>query len=502
MHLGVIKEKLQKNIGYYLLLSLVYFFFINLNLTDNYSYVTIHFDETVIFNQILHSYESESFSQLFFNLFHQNDFQYGRITTYLSAIIFFPIHHFFGDVALFVFNRLFFMSLQFFAFVILIDHFIKNQNKKVIAILFLATLDSTLYYAHTPKPEPYLLLFIACYFRFYHLKGSLGFFLWGLCVGTKISTIPAFLAVGFKFLHRNHTRIFSIFFLFLMGYFLANPALTIPSLDIWQAYINDTFLNTGFITDNPNINVIDWVREYFKQYFGFNTFFLFALFIVFLPSLIKKMNRNIFLNLDEQKKELLIISLCFIIPIILFVNRVWLFYIHIGVCLLTIFFLSLNFELTKRKKTAAFLFTFLLIASEAVKSFHFSNDLKNKDQLPLEKQKIALWREVSTFLNKAMKPNQTVCTYHKFPFDYRDLKAKIYYVFTPTTLNAHKCDYFIISKLSLNLNYNEFPLLKESIKSFKDDLKQLTGPNCVENCIKKVQFNEESLALIYKKIEQ
>ena len=175
------------------------------------------------------------------------------------------------------------------------------------------------------------------------------FILLGFIFSIKISSLPFVLLTFFFILFRHEfynfkfirSFIISILF-FILGFLMGTPFLLInfnPEVSNVERYLNWTFLNTGHGSDSINISYRDWIGLINKKYSIFFPYSFFLLPSVGIFLFFRDFEFKLFLTNPKIKFNLylLLSSLSFLLPVILFVKRTWLIYLFIGLFLLFLF---------------------------------------------------------------------------------------------------------------------------------------------------------------------
>jgi hypothetical protein len=174
------------SVGYF-----VYVFHANTDLADG-KYV-LFMDEELVFSgvrKILHPPSAEDFVK---NVVDGNDHRYGRILWTTSALASFLPERWFGETGQIIATRMIQATILWLAYLVFVTTFLRRWATRAVALLLLACLPSTAYYATMPKPEPLQLLFLALFLRpalsRRFVFGAYWFWL-GAAFGAKISALP------------------------------------------------------------------------------------------------------------------------------------------------------------------------------------------------------------------------------------------------------------------------------------------------------------------------
>jgi hypothetical protein len=203
-----------------------------------------------------------------------------------------------------------------------------------------------------PKPEPFYLFFIVFFLIFYWKNNfMLGkyFILLGLIFSLKISTLPFVLftffysfLTQFSIFQKTFTQLIKSLAYFLVGFLLGTPYLVMllfGEMGYLHKYLGWTFYSTGHGSDNVLISYKDWILAMDREW---SYLLPYSVFILPFLGICFWLYNLEFQNLLKKRKELfkiylLFSSLSFLLPIILFVKRVWLIYLYAGFFLLFLF---------------------------------------------------------------------------------------------------------------------------------------------------------------------
>jgi hypothetical protein len=391
----------------------------NLDLSSEYN--ILFMDELISYREIFDILNAESFSNLFDQITDGGDHRYGRIIYNLGALVSYLPSKIWGEQGQIISYRFLLVVLIAISAISLSSLFIKNNWLRALSILAILSLPTTSYYAHMPKPEPFILLFLTCFLYFYiKQKFHLGwyFVFLGLAFASKISVlflIPYFFILSY--LNRKpltnpikDRQVIRAGIFFFLGYMIGEPILLqIPfagPIQPVKSYLSWTFLSTGHGTDDTSINFWSWLEFLFFDYFNVHfvvivLFFVLVLIGAFLLNifsfgkLVEQDSKNIRLTLG--------ISLLLTLPIMLKANRLWDFYLHLGGVFMILTSIALIQQLfhKNRKQIAIAIIAIIVIGigfetSENLKEY---NHLANRTNTVEHKQKY----EEHQFLKACLK---------------------------------------------------------------------------------------------------
>jgi hypothetical protein len=344
-------------IGLYFLLISIY---ANIDLIEGR--YAIYMDEQIIFDGVSSFLHSSNMGELVHHLIY-GDLRYGRILYYVSAIFSFIPESIFGESGQIVATRLLQTIVLMSAYFLISFTFFRQWKTKILAFLLLLLMPSTLYYFTMPKPEPLQTLFVALFLwqaNKHDFKLGWYWIFMGLAFGAKISVLPYILMFAILAMYQHNVEILSIQFwkktivktisIFFIGFFIAEPILLTGQL---QDYLNATFRNTTHGSDDTTITLFSWIEFIYTTLSPEFTFLLFvgSIFIT-IKIIFYKIN---FASLSPIKKEnigyfIFLFGFLMLLIIMLKVDRLWYFYLHLSFIFIIIGFLMFldNFLLYKK----------------------------------------------------------------------------------------------------------------------------------------------------------
>ena len=383
-------SKFERLLMFFLLILILAYAFMttyaNLDLIDGKH--VLFMDEQISFEGIQKIYTASDFANFWDSIVYGGDLRYGRIFWYSAALVAYLPTKLWGVAGQIVTTRMLQFIFLLISYILFAYTFIKNNVFRLLLVLLLLLIPSTGYYATMPKPEPIQLFFLSLFLYFFvknnYRFGSFYIFL-GISFGAKISIAPLVLLFYFislmslltkevpvatsfsskflffpikiniqKSLVRQVIFFLSATFFFLTGIIIANPILIISFIQLnyfyFNAYIGATFFNTSHHFDDYSINFLSWITYIFNEFTGIPNIILMAILLVFLLtsafyllpqiSLKQTLTTNLFQRLRSLFKNNSILvwfgSFLLLLPIILFVKRIWDFYLHVGATLLVV----------------------------------------------------------------------------------------------------------------------------------------------------------------------
>ena len=338
---------------------------------------SLFMDEKLIYDGVINILSPANFKTFLLAVIDGGDQRYGRLLWNLIALFSFIPYKIWGVTAVIFIERMVGATALAIAFFILARLYVKTTTYQVILLIALFTLPFTVYYATTPKPEPLMLLFLSLFLRHFFrtkdLYGSHWIFL-GIVIGLKISGFFILIAICFfcflesirKGIVPSKTKLLTTLASFMIGISISIPSLFIVgtlglgflllstsdlskltkasslillfsvliftvgmSLSSARNYLAWTFGGTSHGSDSDSIDIVSWGLYIFKTYINSSQITLFLAFSLSILGLCR-----LFLKRKlEVLKPIFIGIFLFVLttmPIVLFVNRLWGFYLWIG----------------------------------------------------------------------------------------------------------------------------------------------------------------------------
>ena len=347
------------------------------------------FDERIAIsdvNSILHPGDAKHFV---FYVISGSTQQYGRFMMYTDAAFSFVPEKIWGLRGQVIATRMCHFLFLLLAIHLLISFFITDKLLQLSVLTFTLVSPYFIYFSFIPKPEPFVLFFLALFLRGFVKSGwSFGWhFIWlGFAYGCKISVlplIPVFFALPVFYQQQklqfsfNVKEIFKSILWLVVGFLICIPCLILsPVKPIFlHSYFSHTFGSVAKSSDSDSINFTEWFSHFSHHYFNFFAPLVFALSIsaiaVALYSLYKQKkisNSHIIFG----------VGLIQILLIFIFTKRIWPHYLFIGVTISMIGFVAVceNFYASKAKFVSLFLL--MMIVPQLVK---FASDVQALTQV-------------------------------------------------------------------------------------------------------------------------
>lgn len=366
-----------KNQLFKVLLVLFFFITIYLNLfqtqgTFGFRDRFTQFDELIAIGNINTMLTPESAKHFVFYTISGNTVMYGRALFYVDALVSYIPYKIWGLTGQIIATRITHSAVLLFAFYLFIILFIDKkywQLRASIALL-LCLMPYTLYFSIVPKPEPFLILFLAFFLYFiqkYNFQKSWPFIFLGLAFGTKISVLALLPIFGIYFLIKNNQswikKILLTGVYFLIGLIICVPTLLLGIVKriYWQSYINHTFGTIQQDYDDSKITIFTWLKTIGFEYFGLYWFLTIPLLIIAIVFMSYKCYKTKTLSLQQ----LVFFSGVFILLLVsISTKRVWPHYLYFGWLFL---FIGICVNLEKNWFVDTLIIACLLIALFEVK---------------------------------------------------------------------------------------------------------------------------------------
>ena len=431
------------------------------------------------------------------------DYRYGQVFWNTLAFFSWPFWKIWGIHGLIVSNRMVGAILQLLSYWIFLHCLIPDSKKfyRPIGLLLLLLLPTTLYFAHMPKPEPIQLFCLSLFFvfRFSRPKPRLSLFFLGIGLGAKISLLPGCLFIlGIELFSQTKQKL-KKFLAFLGGLMVGAPIFTYMSYRKFTAYYKTIRINALHGSDREDISWISWIDFFAKEYFssfgaGLVTLALMTISIIFLLHYIYK-KRLLIRVFHDPIIFTFILSMSFLLPTLLFVKRLWPFYLHVGLVLFIVASIRLyaNHERTILKKfkypiiaiMALFIFFRLLpLPAETWRLAHRTQSPEHiaKENLWKKTQKIAL----------QYSSNNIFCIDPNMFYEKRFQNIIIIPFWGPFDFNKHSyCNVILMYDIHLKTDYNKGTKNETLQKKFLEQYKvRVDNSNCSQNCFQRVILPE------------
>jgi len=382
----MIKENIHRlhfinNISKYFLLIILFFYWIYSFVLS--SYETLFIDERILIDDIynvwllddiFNRYENinnslvKKLAILLTEIAYGGDLRYGRLWPNFFTLISGPLT-LLSDNAVIVFTRLI-NSLVFFLGNFLLVRTLLKKEVRWIALLTLYSIPAVEYLHRVPKPDSFLLIFIALGLQAFNDKKyyRVIFFL-GIATFIKINTAVLFCVfvtyLFFKTKEKKIKFIFKSIFVTFLSLFLVNPILLIPPIGLskysvpnfYKIYFN-WITTQGSHGESIGFSMLSfkaWIATLGNHYLVKNNIitilFLVILFLVIIKNLINYKNPIIYL--------LTLSSFLYIFFYFFFIERQFIHYLSLPFTILVLtIFSSANL---KESKTNYLKFTFIIL---------------------------------------------------------------------------------------------------------------------------------------------
>lgn len=399
---GINLEKFLIYINYFSLIILIYVIFRLLFIAFfQNSYELLFTDERIIINDIYNVWNLDNEFDRYGNVNNQalknvlliiteivygGDLRYGRIWSNIFIFLLGPFS-LLNDQVLITAVRVFTIFIYFISINLLINLFL-DKNLKWFYLLVFYSIPGAFYFNIVPKPDPFVILFIA--FAFLAIKKenfNWALFLLGVATGVKIVGIFALALVIVYLILTNKIKVkissfFKILLLPWLGLIFANPILIIPPLNIgslpnfYKIYYN--WINSQSLygqEERFNFNYLTLWSDSISLQFSFNllknSFFIFFLMVIVL---------YVTLQLAKNKQYLILtvitIGISHLLFIFLSVERQWLMYLNFSFIFI---FIGLIYFITNtsKRKHLLIIFLFFTVIPTGVYNLNDSFSTKN-----------------------------------------------------------------------------------------------------------------------------
>lgn len=359
--------------------------FIYINSRNLFGPQSLFMDEKLIYDGVINILKPSNFKSFIQAVIDGGDQRYGRLLWNLIALFSFIPYKIWGVTAIIFIERMVGATALAIAFFILARLYVKTTTYRVILLIALFTLPFSVYYATTPKPEPLMLLFLSLFllrfFRSKNLYGGHWIFL-GMVAGLKISGFFILIAICFfcfldsvrKGIVPSKSKLLTTLASFMIGISISVPSLFIVgilglgflllsnselskfsrasslillfvvliltvriSLSSARNYLAWTFGGTSHGSDSDSINIVSWSTYIFKTYINSSSINLLLFLVLFIWGLQRLFVKGIFEALEPIFMGIFLF-LFTTLPILLFVHRLWGFYLWIGFAFLVCVF--------------------------------------------------------------------------------------------------------------------------------------------------------------------
>ncbi len=287
------------------------------------------------------------------------DLRYGRLWSNFFVFFAGPAT-FFGDTAVISFARILNISLFFFGNYLLVKYLVKKEFRW-IALISIYSLPSVEYLHRFPKPDNFLILFVALGIKHIVEKDYYkAIFFLAVASFIKINTLILFAFLGLYILFEiNEGKLKFIIkssIISLIALLVVNPILIIPPIKIGSFNFPNFYkiyfqwlTSQGSNGENVSLNFsfpriwIETLTKFYKLQTNLSFVFLF-LFILLISIVIYQIVRN----KDKLSGTLILVCLFYLLFYFLFIERQYTHYLHLPLTLLVLcFYKNLNFSSLK-----------------------------------------------------------------------------------------------------------------------------------------------------------
>jgi len=371
-----------KIIDYISLFLILYLIFQNiLGLLNQLDYRHLHIDERQLIDSILNVYQlNDEFGRfdsinsetlrntlvVISELVIGGNLDYGRLYTNIFIIAAGPLYYL-GFESLLIASRIIQMIIMIYTLIYISKYFINSQFR-FIFVLFSLSMPGAYYLIQNPKPDPLVLLLIFVGIKKISVdnKTKSSFIYLGMSVGVKIiAIIPVFIFILFLFIfEKKFTSLketLNLFIYFCFGLAISQPALLIPSPQIYSRIISA--LKVGSVYDQDKFLKMDfnnfsiWFKTLSDE-LDLSVSIFYIILLLGCLSLIKSVwSRGDYLDI-----YMLLTFLVFLLFITLNIQRIWNYYLTIPFIFLLIYLFFKKKNITKLKMILL-IFAFILSIS-------------------------------------------------------------------------------------------------------------------------------------------
>lgn len=288
-------------------------------------------DEYIAVKEVYSILHPLSFKHFIMALISGNILFYGRIMFYLDALIAYLPFKLWGVTGMVMAVRMTHACLILFSIYLLAKTFLKgNLNRTLFYVATLGTYYS-MYFMMMPKPEPWQMLFLALFFKYFKASGwqfGKHYILLGIAYGLKFNVLLLlpllFLLPVAKYGLSSSIKkgVISLGYL-ILGLVIAIPCLALSPLKpiFLKTYLHETFGGTSKVYDDASIGIADWMSEYGGAYMGIT--YLAYPFILFVLIVLVRTFRNEYKSRNFNVSVLLMSGFILFVAIVLLTKRTW-----------------------------------------------------------------------------------------------------------------------------------------------------------------------------------
>ncbi len=313
--------------------------------SDGTSYVEdryAQFDERLAMlevNSILHPGDAKHF--VFYTISGSALF-YGRLMMWVDAAVSYIPDKIWGVQGQVIATRLTHFLVLLISIYLLIQLFIKDELLRATVLLFTLLSPYFFYFSLIPKPEPFVLLFLALFLRGY-IKASWSFgkhYVWlGFALGCKISVlplVPLFLLLPIIYKSDRFKFDFALLPLIksglwtVLGFLLCIPCLILaPFKPVFlETYIHQALVGAKKDYDDATVNFFSWIHQLVYEHFSVLPFMVVLLLCFVLAFSIYSL-----LQTKKISKGNLLFGIGLVQLLLIFIltKRIWPHYLFVGI---------------------------------------------------------------------------------------------------------------------------------------------------------------------------
>jgi len=460
---------------------------LNLQFLDgaNVNFTFSGHDEYLTVREVYSILQPLSFKHFIMAIISGDVMYYGRIVFYIDALLAFIPYKIWGIEGMVYAIRMTHV-LELLLGVLFLSRFIKSNTGKVFFIFNVLILYYTAYFVMVPKPEPLQLLFLAIFIiKAHKVNWQFGLhFVWlGLAYGAKfnvLTVLPLFFILPYLFGYKKITGIFKSISVFLIGVFIAIPSLVLTPIKpiFLQTYLNNTFGKTDHY-DDAGTSILSWLKIGWLGSYSGGFWFGWAFLCLIIFALIIGVNRFLKNRNLGVSLIIIIIGLGFLLPVMLFTERLWPHYLwtaHVFLLFGVAMFYKEEAKLTMIQMFLLIIVTIGGMQSIRLQGSHLfslevqSNQLVSNSKsahvyLKNKKSDVVVLQDISVFypFSEMLKINP----YHPFatvlPTINNNKKIVWSDFINPQILENHQADYLIVNKYNFEEDSNNLVTEKDKM---------------------------------------
>ena len=127
-------------------------------------------EKEILVQKIRNYFDLRNFKEIFYALFDQDYYLYGRLMMYFNALVSYIPFKYFGESSIVISIRMTQTVILILSYYILGMFFLNTKLQRFVFWLCVCTLRAGVHYNCVPKPEPFQILFLALFFIFLFKK--------------------------------------------------------------------------------------------------------------------------------------------------------------------------------------------------------------------------------------------------------------------------------------------------------------------------------------------